>query len=53
MARRSSTTPQAQALDDALRRLFRSLEARAVPDSLKAVLDQLQAQELEGAGAGR
>jgi len=39
---------RAQALDDELQRLFRGLEARALPDGLKALVEQL-----DEAGADR
>lgn len=35
--------PEEQALDDALRALFSAVETRVVPDSLKSLVDQLDA----------
>ena len=50
MASSSPAETEAHTLDDELQRLFRGLEVRALPDSLKAVLDQLQ-DGAEGTGA--
>lgn len=49
MAPSCSATTKARALDDVLRRLFRSVEARALPQSLKVVLDQLDDHRMESA----
>ena len=42
MACRSIDRARAEALDASLRRMFQSLEPRALPDSLKVVIAQLE-----------
>jgi hypothetical protein len=41
MARSSSNRPEEQALDDALRSLFSAVQTRALPDSLRHLMDRL------------
>jgi hypothetical protein len=53
MSRSSHAKTRAPALDDALRRLFRSLETRATPRSLKVVVQQLDERAPEKLGEGR
>ncbi|CAN7302265.1 hypothetical protein LJR219_001515 [Phenylobacterium sp. LjRoot219] len=45
MARSSTTRPEEQALDDALRSLFSAVQTRVLPDSLRFVIDQLDEAE--------
>jgi len=37
--------PRNKAIDEALRAMYRAVEARPVPDRLKSVIDQLDAGE--------
>jgi len=41
MARSRTTRPEQQTFEAALRAMFRSLEMRPVPDSLRDLVDQL------------
>lgn len=41
MARSRTTRPEEKALDEALRAMFSAVQARALPESLRQLVDQL------------